>query len=381
MSIQETITNTRRGRALTLRIINRLNLYWQRVTRFATVSNPKVFYPYRDLLHTHPFFLRYYQFPPLRYSNQFNAILCHWVSFPPKDKCKNVPYVIEPQDHPLSPTGKLEPGEVLADTQQAIDIYMESSCKRILVESEGQLKLFERYLPESVIEKTQIVRLGAVSKPVYFTKEYTNFKTLIFLCLASDYERKAVDLLIQAWLEFDLRKNCKLILACPNVPNEISDYVINENIEIITEAPLSLAKKNKLLNISHVMIAPLHVDGGANVIEAFEYGLPVISMRSQRSFIRDGNGWEVDVPFYFYDEGYGTDWPTWEHFWKLLDDAKKNNAFDMTVQGFVNVFEEIVKNPERLLNMGKKSYELAQGEFSLETRNQALRVIYSEALQ
>ena len=144
MSIQETISTNRQGRALTLRVINRLYFEWQKLTRYISLSDLKVFYPYRSLLGTHPFFLRYYQLPPTRYSNQSNANVCHWVSFPPKDKLNNLPFVIEPQDHPLSPSSKHEPSEALADSQRVIDIYSEALCKKI-IESEGQLELFNRY--------------------------------------------------------------------------------------------------------------------------------------------------------------------------------------------------------------------------------------------
>jgi hypothetical protein len=128
------------------------------------------------------------------------------------------------------------------------------------------------------------------------------------------------------------------------------------------------------------MIAPLHVDGGANVIEAFEYGLPVITMRSQRSFIRNGNGWEVNVPFYFYDDGYGKDWPTWVDFWNLVESAKKNHHFDETINSLVNIFEQIACDPQKLKEMGKQSLGLANGIFSLNERNKKLRKIYNSAL-
>lgn len=363
-----------------LRPINGLNLAWQMVARLSSDKSLKVYYPYRNLLHTHPFFTRYTDYPPLSYCNIFNAELCHWVNAVPK-WMSHIPYVIEPNDHPLAATGKSEPRDVLDGIESAIEVYLDQKCKSILVESEGQLDLFKRYLPEPVLKKAEIVRMGAIPKPVNFDQKLKKIETPIFLCFASDYKKKAVDILIQAWREFSQKSKCQLILACPNVPIEIADTLDNENIRLIRKAPLSDSEKNELLSAAHVMIAPLHVDGGSNVIEAFEHGLPVITMRSQRSFIREGNGWEVDVPFYFYDEGYGKEWPTWDRFWQLVEDAKLSHAFDMTVQGFVNIFEDIVKEPAKLIEMGKISHELARGEFSLEVRNATLRRIYSEALQ
>ena len=133
MSIQETIKNSQKGRTTFLRANNRIFLLWQRITRSALPSRLKIFYPYRNLLNTHPFFLRYYKYPPLRYCNRLNANLFHWVSCMPYGSSVDKPYIIEPQDHPLSPTRKTEPREVLANVQHAIDIYMDPLCKNILV--------------------------------------------------------------------------------------------------------------------------------------------------------------------------------------------------------------------------------------------------------
>ena len=380
MSIQETIARQRDRPGNRLRLINRLSKLYQETFRFFNSDGMKVFYPYRNLLHTHPFFLRYYKYPPLKYNNLSNANLCHWVSSVPS-RAEHIPFIIEPQDHPLSVTGQTEPRDVIAKISRAAELYMSANCKKILVESEGQLRLFNRYFPKSVIAKTETVRLGAVAQPINLKKKLNYEDELIFLCLASDYERKAVDLLVRAWSESVAKYKGRLILACPNVPQEMWDSLKKENIQLISKAPLNEQEKYDLHSIAHVVIAPLHVDGGANIIEAFEFGLPVITMRSQRSFIRDGNGWEVDVPFYFYDEGYGKEWPTFARFWELVDDAKKNHAFDITIQGFVNIFDEISKSPEKLSVMGNASYELAKGEFSLENRNATLRKIYREALK
>jgi glycosyltransferase involved in cell wall biosynthesis len=379
MSIQETIARQRGKPGIGLRLINRFSEASQKTFRFIHSDRLKVFYPYRNLLHTHPFFMRYYNYPPLNYSNLSNANLCHWVTSVPKS-LEHLPFIIEPQDHPLSVTGQLEPIDAVSRIEIAIETYLSLNCKKILIESEGQLNLFKRYFPNSLISKTEIVGIGAMAKPVIYTKQLNSGDEIIFLCLASDYQKKAVDLLIQAWRDSSAKSKCKLILACPNIPQEMWDLLKRENIQLICKAPLSEQEKYELHRLAHVVIAPLHVDGGSNTIEAFEFGLPVITMRSQRRFVRESNGWEVDVPFYFYDEGYGKEWPTFARFWELVDDAKKNHAFDITIQGFVNILDEISKSPEKLYVMGNASYELATGEFSLENRNLALRAMYKNAL-
>lgn len=380
MSIQERISSKRGQSALLLQSIRGLSLAKQVMSRFSCGEDMQVYYPYRNPLHTHPFFSRYYNYPPLSYCNVFRPELCHWVNSMPK-WMSHVDYVIEPNDHPLAATAKSEPCDVLNGIEKAVEVYSNERCKKILVEGEGQLDMFKRYLPELVTKKTKIVRLGAIPQLVDFDQKMKSVETPIFLCLASDYKKKAIDILIQAWREFSQKSKCQLILACPNVPIEIANTFDTENIRLIRKAPLSEDDKKELLSIAHVMVAPLHVDGGSNIIEAFEYGLPVITMRSQRSFIRGGNGWEVDTPFYFYDEGYGKEWPTWNRFWQLMDAAKSEKMFDVTVQGFVNVFEDIANTPSRLIEMGQASHKLAKEEFSLGVRNATLRQIYLEALR
>lgn len=379
MSIQETIASQTGISRYPLKIANGLQLYAQKAKRIFSHGDLKVFYPYRNLLGTHPFFLRYYKNPPLPYSNKVSANVFHWVNSIPEG-WRNSTYVIEPNDHPLAVTGLTEPVDVLKNIDKAIEHYSSEKCKKILIEGEGQLALFERFFPKNILEKTEILRLGAVVQHVNFGNRLVDCKAPIFLCLASDYKRKGVDILIDSWCNSRAKNRSKLILACPNIPPEQQNKLKNENIEIIRKAPLSKEEKFRLNKIADIVIAPLHVDGGANIIEAFEFGLPVITMRSQRSFIRNGNGWVVDVPFYFYDEGYGKEWKTWEHFWRILENAKKNHNFDITVQGLVRIFDKIADNPEILLAMGKVSYDLAINEFSLEKRNESLRRIYKNAL-
>jgi glycosyltransferase involved in cell wall biosynthesis len=335
----------------------------------------KVYYPYKNLLNTHPIFYRRYQFPPLKYSNINGAVLAHWLNAP-ESSSPNLPFVIEPNDHPLAVTGLSEPAEVLDSLDRAQDLYAGNNCKKILVEGEGQLELFKRYFSDSVLEKIEIVRLGSIAKPVDFENKFLSINRPVFLCLASDYKRKSVDLVLKAWLESNAKLSCSLLLACPNVPPEIADRVMLNGVRIISVAPLSEIEKHALYRQAHVVIASLHVDGGANIIEAFENGLPVITMRSQRSFVTNLNGWEINVPLYFYDQGYGQYWRTWADFWSVLNQAKEVGEFDQTIQDFVKIFDFIAFNPEKLIIMGRHSHEDALGKFSLTVRNHKLNEIY-----
>ena len=48
--------------------------------------------------------------------------------------------------------------------------------------------------------------------------------------------------------------------------------------------------------------------------------------------------------------------------------------------GFVKAFTFFTGNPDQIIEMGKRSYELAENEYSLTQRNQQLRRIYQDIL-
>ena len=266
-----------------------------------------VYFPYQHLsLNNHPWFERYYRLPPVNYCNFTQAKCYHWISSP--DVINETPFIVEPNDHPLSVVGALpfvplEPADVLKHKDRAIElVYQNPQCKRIVVESTGQMELFKHYCP-GIIDNCEIVRLGTIPNKANFIDAERLMSRINFLCLASDFTRKGVDLLLDAWFAFPGRTKHQLTLACPYIPEKYKKRAENENVKLILKAPLSTQEKETLYRDAHVAIAPLHVDGGANVMEAMEYGLPLVTMRSQRSHdqIMNNNGIIVDVPFYFYD--------------------------------------------------------------------------------
>ena len=347
----------------------------------ATHHDPlKVYFRYQHIdLYTHPIFDRLYKHPPLAYCNLWNANLYHWISSP--DRYDDKPFIIEPNDHPLAPTGLSQPIDVINNISKAKSIYSLPQCKKILVEFTGQLELFQRYCSE-VLPKCEIVRGGSIPKIIDFNQSEKTLDQLTFLCLASDFVKKGVDLLLDAWFEFSDRKKHKLLLVCPWVPENYANRALNENVIILKKAPLSPNEKDVLHSQAHVAIGPLHIDGSANMIEAMEFGLPIITMRYHRSqdLIMNNNGFVAEVPFCFYDEGYGYEWPTWEEFFRVLSSAKLNGDFDKTKEDFVKSFQYFSDNPLEVINMGKRSYELAKDEFSLTKRNKQLLKIYKESL-
>jgi glycosyltransferase involved in cell wall biosynthesis len=359
-----------------------LSAFFQALGRLFSCSNPKVYFRYYNPYRTHPTFIRFYKHPPLNWSTRYAAELLHWISSP--DIIDQRPFVIEPNDHPLSPTRMSEPVDVLENQQKAIDIYLHSGCKKIFVESVGQMKLFQHYCPEEVIQKSTIIAaLPTIPKDVDWKKRSGEIERPVFLCLASDYTSKGVDLLIQAWMETPERKDGELVIVCSEIPNGVTSKIKNENIKIVPKAPLTESEKDSLHRSAHIVIAPQHIDGGGNMFEAIEWGLPIITMRSQRheGLLGNNNGFFADVPFYFYDyEFYGTRWKTFEEFFSVLKEEKQRGEFNTTVEELKQHIRHFFLNPDDIIKMGKKSYEYASGKLSLENRNAKLLSIYNEIL-
>jgi hypothetical protein len=386
MSIQETNKKQFKRKLINLFGIERLltlpSLGLEMIDR-AVKSDPlKIYFRYKHInADLHPFFERYYQPPSIKYCNRRDAKMYHWISYP--DILDNKPFILEPNDHPLSVIGVLnpipiEPIDVIKNMNKGIElVYDNPKCKKVLVESTGQWELFERYCPQ-VLNKCEVVRLGTIPKRKIIIN--TPKESINFLCLASDFKKKAVDILLDAWFEFPHRAKHNLIIACPFIPVDYQKRGLKENVKFILKAPLSIKEKDALYREANVTIGPLHIDGGANLLESMEYGLPFITMRSQRSKdqIMNNNGFVADVPFYFYDDGYGAEWPTWNSFFNLIEKAKLRGDFDITKIDFINAFNFFNDNPHKIEEMGINSYEMGLNEFSLEKRNKQLRQIYQD---
>lgn len=382
MSIQSA-----RRRKLYRRVINKVGiepvltkvpLFLEKLYRKYNHDYPKVYYPYRfNTLDLHPFFERYYTSPPLKYSNINDSDIFYWVSSPLfRDKA----FILEPNDHPLSPSLKPEPIDAIRNVNIALDIYSDDNCKKIVVESDGALELYKHYVPD-IINKCEVIHIGAIARKTPNNLNLDKLeKGIRFLCLASDYRDKGVDLIVLSWLNCPATKNSSLVIACPNVPENIQNMCINKRVAFVNKGPLTKKNKICLYRNADVVLAPTHIDGGGNVYEALEYGLPVITMRNQRATDQiNNNGFIIDTPFYYYDKDkFGFEWKTFADFISALIEAKKNGAFDCVTNGFIDNFKLLIENPQMVIEMGAASYSLARNELSLERRNRKLLKMFND---
>lgn len=362
-----------------LKVIRKLKLYKLRLIpeiliRSIKFDNLRVFYRYKNhSFFTHPLFERVYDYPPLNYSTKKKAEIFHWYHSVDNDFNYNNKFVIEPIDHPLSIMRNFEPFDGLKNQEKIFEIYNLKSCKRIILSSKGQYDLFIKYFP-SLKDKISLIYPPIVPKKLSAKKEDNS---IIYLLIASDYKKKATDLVIQAWAKAD-NKISKLILVCPNLPIEVKEK-INKDVTIEHYTFVSEAKKEEFYRNSDIALIPMHTDGTAVFVEAIEYGLPIIAMRSQHSsnFTERGMGLQIEVPFYFYDfEYYGKKWRTWDEFFEIIEQSKNRGEFNFVIDEFKRLFRYFEKNQKEIKKMKNKILKKRDTEFSYEIRNKQLLEIY-----
>jgi glycosyltransferase involved in cell wall biosynthesis len=312
------------------------------------------------------------------------ARIYHWVTGPQITDYK--PYIIEPVDHPLSPVFEYEPVNAVNKYKNVEQIYNSKNCKKIILVSEGQRLLFKKYFPNH-INKVVVVHPGINIKQTdaEIIKKLRYEKTINFLCIASDYWSKGVDLIINAFANVDLSEHAHLILVCNNIP-EIVKSSLPKNIELVSMPGTSANSKkikDKLYSRAQVCIVFSHTDTTAALMEALSYGLPLITLRNQhtKDFVSNNNGYEIDVPFYLYDAGYGYKWKTMSEYYKLLEQAKARGDFDTVISELSDKVRLLINDVRLIEKMSINSCILARDSFSIRRRNIQLNNIYIECLE
>lgn len=366
------------GSSFSAKVRSGVGIFSQALQRELTYKYPEVFFRYRTGF-THPTFNRFLTHPPVAWSNYHRARMAHWINYPAIVTSK--PFLLECNDHPLSAVsykkrGLHEPRDILERLQEAADVYALSQCRSIAIPCEGYRSLFEYYFGSIFNEKFVSLHIpGCLAADIQISSQFSPD----FICLASDYELKGVDLLIEAWLAIEDRRNARLVIACPNVPEDVKDRSESE-ISFISKGPLSAIEKHALLKASSVSIAPMHVHGGGNIYEGMEYGHAVIYFETHSTFFRL-IGEEIPVPYYFYlPSHYGVHWKTFGEFRETLKHDKRRGLFDITVNRLSVAIKRYIDQPDLLYKDRTKVLGAAKGFASLEARNDKLREIYSRIL-
>lgn len=376
MSIQEVTP-----KKIFSKIENILLISYQFFNRTFTSKNIKVFFRYYTK-NTHPSFKRFYENPPVPWANGLRYDLAHWINYPAWKN--NSPYIIEINDHPLSAVsyktrGLHEPIEILNHITDAYDVYADKKCVKIVMSDNGYKSfdtLFKHYFGDEFSHK-----IARVNSPGCIPKiESLNLERGLKLgvaCLASDYELKGVDLVIDAWRSIEDKQGWKLYLACPNIPIDVLNSIkSDQSIIVIDKAPLSESEKKGILTKCSVTLAPTHVHGGANIIEGMEYGHAIIHFETHFD-VFDDVGEKILVPYHFYiPTRYGIDWKTFLEFKDRLRVDKRNGLFLSTTDTLARAISKNMQDLSRVIMLRKNVLKLAYGEYSLVHRNSTLNCLY-----
>jgi hypothetical protein len=110
--------------------------------------------------------------------------------------------------------------DVLNHIQDAKEVYMHDACKRIIMPDCGIEAIFKKYFGSIFDQKISSINCPGCLPKYTEQSDLEVVKTGV-ACLASDYELKGVDLVLEAWECINKKSGWKLYLACPNIPQDI----------------------------------------------------------------------------------------------------------------------------------------------------------------
>jgi hypothetical protein len=237
----------------------------------------------------------------------------------------------------------------------------------------GMKKLFNYYFSTNLDYKIIILaQPGCIPQKAPNNKLITS--PISFLCLASDYYTKGLDIVLKSWRKIKNKNNSLLFIACGNIPEDEYQKIIKDNsIKLVTSIPLSNSEKEVLLSCTQVSIASTHIHGGGNILEGLEYGHALIYFEYHvDAFEKFGK--KIKMPYYFYKpDCYGIEWKTFSEF-------KQNGVFDESINTLTNMIKYYIDNPNITIADRKEAYKYATLDLSYKFRKESLQTLYSKIL-
>jgi hypothetical protein len=355
---------------------------------YLKINNLNVFFPYYNY-YTHPDIKkRYYgKNAPLKWTNLKSSKVVHCIQAA-KEEYLNKKIIIEPSDHCLTigaSLGIYEPCELVSRCDE-IGEFILSKIFKVIIGRNDLINHAKYYFSKNVIKKFFVYPEFACEPKVdysYLKYKNKNLKRKIkFLSIASNFKYKAVDLLIEAFLES--KCSAELILVCNSIPDNIRKKIFkNNNIFLIESLLLSDFKKDKLYKSADIYINTTYIDGGFVAPKALEYGLPIITHTYHRgkSFIENNNGILLSEPIKYYDpKRYGICWNSMEGYLDQVNILKKKGGYEKVQKQLISAIKYFVQRPDQILNQGLNSLELAKKN-NLNKSNQILRKLYKDAIK
>lgn len=351
-------------------------------------NNSKVFFIYYTHF-THPDIKKrfYGKKAPLSWSTLRSSEVVHCIQFSsPEFSEKKV--IIEPNDHVLvigKSIGINQPLELVSRSNEISDYIASNKVSRVLIGNNELINHAQYYFSSSAFKKFFIYpEFSCVPKISEFhlnkkNKLLLSKRNIKFLSIASNFRKKSVELLIDAFIESKLKS--ELTLVCHNVPDNYKKKISqSKNINLIQDIPLSIQKKDFLYKNSDIYINTTCIDGGAVAVNALEYGLPIITHTYHRgkSYIENKNGILISEPMKYYDPlNFGINWNSILDYLEQVDKLKRNGGYNNSQQQLINALKYYEHQPSNILSEGLRSLELAKKN-SLEKSNQVLRNLYKQ---
>jgi hypothetical protein len=371
------------------KIMDNVSMTLQKRNRTNNSKNPLVFYPYYNH-YTHPVIKErmYGEWAPLQWCNFEDAKISHFLQFP-TDTSK--PYFVEPNDQILTLAGFIgakTPAECIKRIDEVKELINSDNFLGILIGDDGLQQQFIHYFGKELAHKIfkfeQMRCLPKISVQKFLETEKKFKKIVNFLFLASDYNIKAVNIVIEAWVSLNIKINVgKLTIVCPNVPKKILDSKKKiQSIQFINQAPLNQAQKNLLLKNNDVTIALTHIDGGSNAWEGIEYGHPIITNTYHRDkyLLKNKNGFSIKFKNEFYKPGeYGKKYNSIEEYLAIIDRDVKEGLYDSSVKELAQVILQYIDSPFLLREHSINSLRLAWDQ-SVWKSNYTLLNLYNKAI-
>jgi hypothetical protein len=346
-----------------------------------------VFYHLQSL-NTHPYIAErmYGDCAPIVWSNYADADVAHFLQRP-----ENIekPYFVEPNDQILTPGvyfGARTPFEIIKRLDDIKSLIASDNLKGLLIGEDGLEAQFVHYFGTELIHKLYKypqMRCIPRKRPEEI-KRHADENGRHFVCLASDYKLKAIDLLIESWLNVRQLRGATLTIACPNIPqDELEKIKSVTSIYIIKEAPLSAKTKKTLLSSADISICLTHVDGGANAWEGIEYGHPIITNTYHRSdyLTKNQNGAVIEFPNQFYRLGeYGFRFNSIEDYMTNVGSETRQGSYDAAKTSLTETIQRYVNQPDLVYEQSLKSLQLAH-EQSVAKSNERLLEIYRQGIR
>ena len=300
---------------------------------FFKKSNINVFFDYYNH-YSHPDIKKRYNIKnaPLHWVNLKACNVVHCLQFA-KPEYLGKKIIIEPSDNVLvigCSLGLIKPSDQLLHCEE-IDNFISSKISRVLIGPNELINHARYYFSNEALKKFFIFPEFACELKVnesylkYKNKNLNLNRKIKFLSIASNFDNKAVDLLIEAFLES--KCSGELILVCDGLPDNLEKKVLKtDNISLIKDLYLSNTKKDKLYKSADVYINTTYIDGAFVAPKALEYGLPIIThtYHRGRSFVANANGILLEEPMKYYDpEAYGVRWDSFGGYLEQVNLLKK----------------------------------------------------------